>query len=265
MKKYRYLFAAAITFFAVITAVAACTEYTVSDVSKGYLKPDDLPDSLIIIPPPPARGSAGLALDEEAGKKNLLLQGTLRWRLATLDADLSFPAAAKSFSCALNAPVTEKDTPKLYRLMRRVLIDAGASTAKAKNKYRRTRPYLVNKEPTCAPDQEKSLKDSGSYPSGHTAIGWAWALILSEIAPDRRNEILARGRVFSESRIVCNFHWLSDVTEGYIVGSAVVSRLHADPAFRSDLEAAASELAKIRSKGLKPDGDCAAEAAALRY
>jgi acid phosphatase (class A) len=39
--------------------------------------------------------------------------------------------------------------------------------------------------------------------------------------------------------------------------------LHADPAFRADLEAAKAEVAAIRAKGLKPTRDCTAEAAAL--
>ena len=107
------------------------------------------------------------------------------------------------------------------------------------------------------------LREDGSYPSGHTAIGWAWALILTEIAPDRADAILARGRAFGESRNVCNVHWHSDVVEGRFMGAAAVARLHADPAFRADLEAAKAELATVRAKGLKPSRDCDAEAKAL--
>jgi len=47
------------------------------------------------------------------------------------------------------------------------------------------------------------------------------------------------------------------------VGAGTVSRLHADPAFRADLEAAKAELASVRAKGLKPTRDCKAEAGAL--
>jgi acid phosphatase (class A) len=105
--------------------------------------------------------------------------------------------------------------------------------------------------------------ESGSYPSGHTTIGWIWALILAEIAPERINAILSRGLAFGESRVVCNVHWESDVVAGRTLGAGVVARLHADAAFREDLEAAKVEFAAIRAKGLKPRRDCAAEAAAL--
>jgi len=124
---------------------------------------------------------------------------------------------------------------------------------------------MVNKDPTCTPDEEKHLIKDGSYPSGHTALGWAWALILSEIAPDRADAILARGRAFGESRVICNVHWHSDVVAGRFIGAAAVARLHADPSFRAELEAAKSEVANFRTKGYKPLRDCQAEADALQY
>ena len=107
---------------------------------------------------------------------------------------------------------------------------------------------MANEEPTCSPEDEEYLRKDGSYPSGHTAIGWAWALILSELAPDRIDAILARGRAFGESRVVCNVHWHSDVAEGRFIGASAVARLHADPGFRADLEAAKKELEAVRAK-----------------
>jgi acid phosphatase (class A) len=231
----------------------------------GYLKPEVLPNSLKLLPPPPAAGSAALALDVEASLAALDLQGSPRWKLAAADAQLSFPEAAGAFSCALGVPITQKDTPQLFRLLRRTLTDAGLSTYAAKNHYQRTRPFMVNKESTCTPKEEGQLKTDGSYPSGHTAIGWAWALILSEIAPERTDALLARGRAFGESRIVCNVHWYSDVVAGRMVGAAAVARLHADAGFRSAVSAAMEEVADLRERGLIPTADCAAEADALAH
>jgi len=230
-----------------------------SDISSGYLQPEAYPNSLAILPPPPADGSAALALDEEVSRESLAMQGSPRWDLAAQDAELIFPKAADAFSCALNAPITEKDTPHLVILMKRTIIDAGFSTYAAKSYYQRKRPFIVNKQPTCTPEEEKFLMKNGSYPSGHSAIGWAWALILCEIAPERADAIFKRGRAFGESRLVCNVHWHSDVVEGRLIGAAVVARLHAEPAFRADLEAAKAELRAVRTKRLKPKSDCKAE------
>ena len=232
-------------------------------ILQGYLPDDARPNSLALIPPPPAKGSAAMALDQAISKDMLSLQNTPRWTLARDDADLMFPHAATLFSCAMDAPVTKQDTPHLYRLLRRTLADAGLSTYTAKNHYQRNRPFMVNKQPTCTPDDEKHLRKDGSYPSGHAAIGWAWALILSEVSPQQTDAILSRGREFGKSRMVCNVHWNSDVAEGIFMGSAAVARLHANSDFQTDLATAKLELAAVRAKGLKPDRDCALEAAAL--
>ena len=47
------------------------------------------------------------------------------------------------------------------------------------------------------------------------------------------------------------------------MGAGVVARLHAEPAFRADLEAAKSELAAIRAQNVILASDCVGEAAAL--
>ncbi|MFZ2445889.1 MAG: phosphatase PAP2 family protein [Syntrophobacteraceae bacterium] len=232
-------------------------------VLAGYLSAKGLPNSLALLPPPPATGSAALALDEEISRRSFALRDTPRWLIAASDADLSFPHAAGSFSCALNATVSEADTPRLYLLLRRTMTDLGLSTHAAKNHYKRTRPFVENKEPICTPNKKEELEHNGSYPSGHTTIGWGWALILAEISPEQTDAILRRGLAFGESRNACNVHWHSDVVQGHTIAAATVARLHADPAFRADLEAAGAELAAVRKQGLKPTRDCGAEAAAL--
>ncbi len=230
---------------------------------QGYLPIEMLPNSLALIPPPPTDDSTSLALDKDVSLQSINLQGTYRWKLASQDADLMFPQAAGTFSCALNAPITEQDTPHLYMLLRRTVTDAGLSTYTAKNHYNRTRPFVVNKEPTCTPEDEAQLTEDGSYPSGHTAAGWAWALILTEISPEQTDAILSRGWAFGQSRVICNAHWQSDVMMGRIMGAAAVARLHSDPEFRVAMDAAKDELITVRAKGLQPTRDCQAEADAL--
>jgi acid phosphatase (class A) len=229
----------------------------------GYLPKGTFPNSLALLPAPPSPGSAAYALDEDVARKSVALRGTPRWTQAAVDADLSFPHAAGIFSCALNAPITEEHTPHLYQLLRRTLTDAGLSTYAAKDHYKRARPFVVDKEAICTPAEQADIAKDGSYPSGHTAVGWAWALILSEIAPDQTDAILSRGKAYGESRNVCNVHWHSDVVQGRIMGAGVVARLHAEPAFRADLEAAKSELTAVRAQQVKPARDCVGEAAAL--
>lgn len=232
-------------------------------ILQGYLEPAALPNSAVLVPPPPAAGSAAEAWDLEVSRALLPLRDTPRWQLATTDADLRFPAPARNFACALGLPISAAETPNLYMLMRRTLADIGLSTYAAKNRHQRKRPFLTNGEPICTPEEQAMLAGDGSYPSGHSALGWGWALILAELAPERSDRLLERGRAFSESRLVCNVHWASDVAEGRLVGAAAVSRLHADPVFKAQLELARKELARLREAGAQPDADCPADAAVL--
>lgn len=230
-------------------------------LGAGYLARDKVPDSQLYLPPPPAKHSAALWRDKAASRKARRLRGNARWDLAAADSDILAPSDTAAMSCAAGFAISATDTPAIQKIMRRSLADLGLSTYSIKKRYQRERPFMKNKKPSCSPKWEPMLRKDGSYPSGHSAIGFGWGLILAEIVPDRAAELVARGRAFGDSRRVCNVHYLSDVEEGRIAASAMVARLHAEPAFQSDLEAARAEA---RARAAKPPNrDCAAEAAAL--
>lgn len=258
---------------AVALSLAGCTatasrptavEANVTTKAVGYLEAAAVPASLALVPSPPVAGSAGFALDEQVSREARALRGTPRFAQATRDAGLGFPEGANQFSCAIGLDVDARRTPALYRLLERSRIDASAATRVAKKHHQRPRPFMVNGEPTCTPEDEAGLRGNGSYPSGHTSIGWAWALLLSEIVPDRADAIIARGRSYGESRLVCNVHWQSDILEGRFMGAAAVARLHDNPMFQRDLLAARREIDAARRAGQQSSRDCAAEEAVLQ-
>lgn len=229
-------------------------------LGQGYLKNAAPPESIILSPAPPAPGSVAQARDDEASRAGLALKDGPRWALATQDADLFSPRATATMSCALGADIGPQTTPRLDRLLHRVMADFGMSTSVIKRAYNRPRPFMVNGQPTCTPDWEPMLRKDGSYPSGHSAIGYGWGLILAELQPDNASRIVARGRAFGDSRRVCNVHWLSDIEEGRIAAAATFARLNAEPAFQKDMKAVRAEL-----KRAKPaPQNCESEAAALR-
>lgn len=232
---------------------------------RGYLDQTAWPDSLALLPPPPAPDSPAFARDEVVRANVQSLRDSARWRQAATDAQLRFPQGATALACAANVSISQERTPRTYALLGRTLIDVGLSTYRAKTHYQRTRPFVMHNTPTCLPADEATLRNDGSYPSGHSAAGWGWALVLTELVPDRANEILQRGRDFGESRVVCNAHWQSDVDAGRVIAAATVARLHADAAFQADLAAARAEIDAARAAGATPDANaCTAEAAALR-
>lgn len=228
---------------------------------SGYLPAGAAPDSLLLNPPPPAAGSPAEARDVAAANAGVALRGTPRWDLAIKDALLSPTSAGPTFSCAAGIKIDAESTPKLNALLLHAASDLGRSTGATKRKYMRPRPFTVNGQPMCTPDQDAILRSDGSYPSGHSALGYGWSLILAEAIPDRAAQLVARGRSFGDSRRICNVHWLSDIEEGRVVASAVVARLNAEPAFQADLAAARAEAAAVKDR--EPGQDCAAEAALL--
>jgi acid phosphatase (class A) len=232
-------------------------------ILQGYISREDQLDSVEFVPPAPGEASPRQAQDAAWAVNMLKLRGTPRWDLAIRDADLHFPAAADTFSCALGIPISEADTPALYMLLRRTLADLGLASYSAKNAYQRERPFMVNGAPICTPDDEEALRKDGSYPSGHTSIGWGWALILTELSPDQTDLLIARGRSFGESRSVCNVHWASDVVAGRLVGAAAVANLHSNEQFLAAMDAAREDIARARAAGLTPQVDCEAEVTAL--
>lgn len=222
-------------------------------ILEGYLEKDELPDSLALLPPPPAKGSAAFQYDQEVAAKYVALGDEARKAQAVQDNVLAFPEAIKAFNGVLNNAISEQQTPHLYMILRRSLADAGLSTYAAKEHYQRPRPFMVNRTPILTPDEVEQLREDGSYPSGHTAVGWAWALILTELFPDHADAILNRGKEFGLSRLVCNVHWHSDVRAGRTMGAATVARLHADEKFMADLEAAKEEARKAKDNNTRRD------------
>lgn len=230
----------------------------------GYIPKEQVPNSLTQLPPPPAADSTALAHDEAVAKAAFAMVNTPRGKMATNDSTLEIPPIAAGFSCSLGVPINSTDTPNLYRMLARLLADASNSTSAAKVQYKRPRPFMAHKEGTCTPNFEADLVQDPSYPSGHAAFGWIWGLALVEAAPERIDAVVARGRAVGDSRMICNAHWQSDVLQGRAMANVVYARVRMESAFRADMEAAKKDIAAARAKGLKPTGDCAAEAEALK-
>jgi acid phosphatase (class A) len=210
---------------------------------NGYLG-GDTPDGVRLLPPPPPPGSGREADDEAIFKATRGLEGGPRWAVATSDVNLRQGPGV--FACALGLTLDAENAPKLTRLFFRVAADSHNVIEAPKNHYGRPRPYAGSPAaPTCEPKTE-GLTSNPSYPSGHAAIGWAWGLILAELAPDRATDITMRARAFGESRIVCGVHYLSDVQAGRDAAAMLIAAEHGNPEFRADMDTARAELRTLR-------------------
>ena len=215
-----------------------------------FLEIDQVPNSLELLPAPPDAASIAFLYDQARYNWGKMQRNTPRGEQAFQDARVDGQHLPDAFSEAFGININPNDTPEIYKLIVGMREDAGdLATRAAKNYYNRTRPFSYFGEMTCNPEQQEELSPNGSYPSGHTSIGWATALVLGEINPDRIDQILQRGYQMGESRVICGYHFQSDVDAGRITGSAVVSRLHADPGFNAQLEKAKKEFAGLKKAG----------------
>jgi acid phosphatase (class A) len=235
-------FLLSLTLIALLNVQAQCNE------EKSYLTAEQVPDAAYYLPAPPDTSSIAFLADYSRYNWGKSQRNSSRGRQADFDTHWQADSILKGFESAFGFLITKQDTPATYELIYKVCIDAERSVAGAKRRYMRIRPFLQFHEHTNCPAQEKELCHTGSYPSGHSARGWAVALILSELRPECQNMILERGYQYGESRIIEGYHYQSDVEAARLAASAIVARLHASDVFMRQLVKAKKELKKINIK-----------------
>jgi acid phosphatase (class A) len=239
MLRLNVVLAAALALTACATAdtAPAPTPPPVVHPTTGERNPAVQVDALVFIPPPPEANGA-LELAERA-----IVRGpwSAERRQQALEDNAIDPFAA--FDSVLGPNFTAANFPATFAVLDRAGRAAGFAGDPVKFRYERARPFLSDSAITpCIPDEPR-LRASFSYPSGHAALGFAWALVLAELVPARADAIIERGRDFTWSRVVCGVHYPSDVEAGRIVAAAAIARIHADPDFQRELAAARAELA----------------------
>lgn len=227
---------------------------------SSFLTPETTPDAVAVIPPAPQPGDARNDADWAMFRSTRAIQqlNPDRWALAINDDDYRPAAILKNFSCAMGVELTPENSPKLASILSRAAQDANNAGVKAKDYYKRTRPYLSNYGDICIAKSD-GLARSYDYPSGHAALGWIQGLVLAQLAPDRAELLAARGRAFGDSRIVCGLHNWSAVDAARTNAAAVFAALQGSAEYQRALGAAKTELAGVRRSGRAPDAAACAK------
>jgi acid phosphatase (class A) len=115
------------------------------------------------------------------------------------------------------------------------------ATKEPKAFFHRDRPWILDSAiQTCT--AHKPGPAANSYPSGHSTVGFAMAEVMAALVPDKAQPLLARASVFAENRLVCGYHFRSDIVAGQELGTVLALQLMADPAFQAKMAAARREL-----------------------
>ena len=215
-------------------------KWPVLGAASGYLSGHEVDFQTFLPGPPPVdslwdRADQGLVESYQA-------VDDARWQLADLDANALYPRFAEAFGTQID----KKTSPALVRLLDKAIDDVNVTAAAAKDHFHRPRPFQrLQLQRVCdkssPPKPEAHPTQGNSYPSGHSTHGWAVAMILARVAPERSAALLARAQEYEESRLVCGMHFPSDVEAGHEVALAVVAHLDASSEFQADLNKARQE------------------------
>nr|WP_245491483.1 phosphatase PAP2 family protein [Mesorhizobium sp. M7A.F.Ca.ET.027.02.1.1] len=174
-------------------------------------------DLTMILPPPPANDSA--QTKAELGEV-LTLQVTRTPEMvasAVADAEEN----VWRFADVMGPKFNKETLPKFSAFFDRVVATEGAVVDPAKDVWKRPRPHQLS-------DLVKpavKLSSSGSWPSGHATVGTMMGIILSDMVPEKRAEIMARASKYAHNRVVGGIHFASDVEMGRISGSVIAAVL----------------------------------------
>ena len=226
----------------------------------GYLGSGKLPDVKLWMPTQPAALSIEQVLDDQVFESTRALLATPRGRSGAEDDvyDANQVLARFRPSLGQGAPDISKN-PKLIDIVSKLETDASNLVDPVKQKVcagGRVRPFVAHPwAPTCLTPVDLAghadddlvkfkLAESGSFPSTHSMIGLMTGMVLAELFPDRSAELLSRGFEFGQSRVVCGFHYQSDVDAGRLAAAGLMARLQGEPAFRDAVDAVSKTLPK---------------------
>ena len=229
------------------TLLFFCFAWSISILAQDpqpYFTSPEMPNALHYLPGPPQQNEMRFAYDKSQYEWGKSVRHTPRGEKARLDAEYSIRRMAQIFSPVFGVEISATNTPQLWKLLTDATETADFACDSAKITYMRPRPYMVFNEPTLVPEDEEVLRKNGSYPSGHTTLGWSTALILCEINPAAQDAILKEGFEYGQSRVIAGFHWQSDVDAARVVTSAAFAKLHTSPAYLKQLKKAQKEFKK---------------------
>lgn len=189
-----------------------------------------------ILPPPPIAGSR----KERAELDELLRIQARRTPQQVARARLDAKIDVLVFAAALGRPrgLSAADLPRTLALFREIAADESAILGPAKREFARPRPFTVEARlrPVVAAPR------SQSYPSGHATWAYTTALVLADMVPERRRQLLERANEFAYDRNVAGVHYPSDVEAGRVAGTALAALLFTCGPFEREESAARAEL-----------------------
>ena len=177
------------------------------------------------------------AVESEEGKADLaivLWHQRIRTQPEIQRAQSEVKLVLGAYATAAGVSLDAVQYPKTIALIDKVGKDIKVVTDGLKVHFKRPRPYMTDTRVQPAIERETSP----SYPSGHATRGLVFAIVLAELAPERRELLLARGRLVGVDRVIGGVHYPSDIESGQRLALKLAGAWLADAQNRSLVESA---------------------------
>ena len=209
------------------------------------LTPEDI-DPSHLLPAPPPDGSYDQIVDLKAWRQVVEERTPERYAQARWDNEHEDISA---FSAVLGPKFDLQKLPTTMKLIADVENDQAIAASDAKVYFHRRFPVAASPllgdyhVYSCDDDVKKPAdRPSRSYPSGHSTMGYTFAIVLSALIPNKSQEIFARAADYAYSRRVCGDHYRSDTEASHALGSALGMMFLRSPKLQSEIEASKAEL-----------------------
>lgn len=193
-------------------------------------------DLTTVLKPPPANESA----QTKAELGEVLTIQVTRTPEMEASAQADVVEDVWRFSNVMGPAFKADQLPVFSAFFDRIVATEGAVVDPAKDSWKRSRPHQAS--PLVKPVVK--ISNSGAYPSGHTTVGTLMGIVLSNMVPEKRTEIMTRAWAYGENRVIGGIHFRSDIDAGRIAGSVIAARLMEQQDFQTEFAAAKTELRK---------------------
>ncbi|MEO6918561.1 MAG: phosphatase PAP2 family protein [Collimonas sp.] len=219
-----------------LMSFVGCSASVLAKEENPFITSSDI-DLIKLLPPPPADDS----LQTKAELSEILALQASRTPEMVLRSQADSTENIWRFADVMGVRFKREQLPVFEKFFERVEASEGAVVDPYKDIWKRPRPYLYS-------NQVKpvvKLSHSGAYPSGHATGGTLMGIVLANMVPEKRAEIMARAAEYANNRIIGGVHYRSDIEAGRITGTVIAARLQTRDDFNMSFEAARKELRNV--------------------
>ncbi|MDB5768312.1 MAG: phoN [Collimonas fungivorans] len=226
-----------------LMSFVACSASVLAREENPFITSKEI-DLVKLLPPPPANDSP----QTKAELSEILALQAARTPAMVARSQADATEDIWRFADVMGVKFKRDQLPLFAQFFQRVVDSEGAVVDTYKDIWKRSRPFMYS-------DLVKpvvKLSRSGAYPSGHATAGTLMGIVLSNMVPEKRAEIMARAAEYANNRIIGGVHYRSDIETGRITGTVIAARLQTRDDFKTAFDAAKKELRGVLELGPDP-------------